>query len=477
MSNLSELLPTGGGQNSVEFVASGTLSSGQTVALKTDGTVEAVAESSVAESVGSSVVFETSATRDTSVVYDANAEKIVVAYRDTGNSDYGTAVVGTVSGSSISFGTPVVFKSNNCQFNSIVYSTTAQKVVVVYRTPTIGGRAIVGTVSGTSISFGSDTQFASDTVDYTNAVYDSTNDKIVVVYQNASASDYGYYIVGTVSGTSISFGTQAAFNSVFSSYLGATYDSTSGAVVVAYGDFTNDQCKVIAGTVSGTSMTWGSELAHDTVGPAYVNSLAHDPEQNKTFLAYRRGTTVYGKVLTVSGTTVTAGTADSLLSTSNDFQSVSYHVASQKMVYSTQQSNNEGRFIVCTISGTTFSKSSTIFFANTAQYISSAYDSNNSKIVVAYRDTGNSNYGTALTFNPAYFVTNSADFIGITAGAISDTATGAVNVYGGINEAQTGLTIGSDYYVQANGSLSTATSTVKAGQAISATTINMMDLT
>jgi hypothetical protein len=43
MSNLSELLPTGGGQNAVDFVASGTLSSGQTVALKADGTVTAVA--------------------------------------------------------------------------------------------------------------------------------------------------------------------------------------------------------------------------------------------------------------------------------------------------------------------------------------------------------------------------------------------------------------------------------------------------
>ena len=76
-----------------------------------------------------------------------------------------------------------------------------------------------------------------------------------------------------------------------------------------------------------------------------------------------------------------------------------------------------------------------------------------------------------------YSDTNSADFIGITAEAISDTATGAVNVYGGINEAQTGLTIGSDYYVQADGSLSTTASAVKVGQAISATTINMMDLT
>ena len=42
MSNLSELLPTGGGQNAVDFVATGTLASGQAVILKTDGTVAAL---------------------------------------------------------------------------------------------------------------------------------------------------------------------------------------------------------------------------------------------------------------------------------------------------------------------------------------------------------------------------------------------------------------------------------------------------
>ena len=72
---------------------------------------------------------------------------------------------------------------------------------------------------------------------------------------------------------------------------------------------------------------------------------------------------------------------------------------------------------------------------------------------------------------------NYLDFIGITASAIANTATGSVNTFGGINEAQSGLTIGSHYYVQSDGSISTTASAVKIGQAISATTINMMDLT
>ena len=51
MSTLSELLPSGGNQNEVEFVASGTLPNGQAVVLKADGTVEVVAIISTVKSV------------------------------------------------------------------------------------------------------------------------------------------------------------------------------------------------------------------------------------------------------------------------------------------------------------------------------------------------------------------------------------------------------------------------------------------
>ena len=43
MSNLSELLPSGGGQNVGSFEASGTIANGKAVSLKSDGKVEAIA--------------------------------------------------------------------------------------------------------------------------------------------------------------------------------------------------------------------------------------------------------------------------------------------------------------------------------------------------------------------------------------------------------------------------------------------------
>ena len=103
----------------------------------------------------------------------------------------------------------------------------------------------------------------------------------------------------------------------------------------------------------------------------------------------------------------------------------------------------------------------------------STYDSTNGKIVIAYQDDGNSLYGTAVVLNSTTYVTNvtTENYIGIAAEAISDTATGKINIIGGVNEGQTGLTAGQTYYVQGDGSLglNPAVPSVVAGTAISST--------
>ena len=86
--------------------ASGALANGNKVIVNSDGTVSVVGETAGDPSAGTPVVYESGNTSYSSVAYDANAQKIVIAYRDGGNSSYGTAVVGTVSGTSISFGHP-----------------------------------------------------------------------------------------------------------------------------------------------------------------------------------------------------------------------------------------------------------------------------------------------------------------------------------------------------------------------------------
>ena len=135
-------------------VASGTLPNGKPVIVNADGTVSVV--SGVDQSLGSAVVFESGQMQKIASAFDSNSNKIVIAYRDGGNSAYGTAIVGTISGSSVSFGTAVVFASAATNDVSSDFDSTANKVLITHNVAISGGgKTIVGTVSGTSISFGS----------------------------------------------------------------------------------------------------------------------------------------------------------------------------------------------------------------------------------------------------------------------------------------------------------------------------------
>jgi hypothetical protein len=483
MSNLSELLPTGGGQNAVDFVASGTLSSGQTVILKADGTVEAVTETAVPASVGSAAVFETAACEFKRATFDTLNNKVVIVYADEGNSGYGTAIVGTVSGTSISFGTAVIFYSGDSNDIAITFDTSNNKVVVAYSDGAASayGKAIVGTVSGTSISFGGVATFAASLTYSTSATFDSTNNKVVIAYRDSSSTENGTAVVGTVSGTSISFGSPTVYETGEGYANSATFDSTNGKVVIAYLDNASTQGKAVVGSVSGTSISFGTAAVFN--GDTQDISATFDSNSNKTVIAFRdrtnseRGTAIVG---TVSGTSISFGTKVVFEAAFSQWISAIFNSTSNNVIIAYQDSGNSGYGTVVSgaVSGTSISFGTPLVFESaSSNEITATYDSNSNKATIAYNDGGNSNYGTGIVYTDASTSSNNTDFIGITAEAISDTATGAVNVYGGINEAQTGLTIAADYYVQDDGSLSTTASSVKVGQAISATTINMMDLT
>ena len=93
--------------------------------------------------------------------------------------------------------------------------------------------------------------------------------------------------------------------------------------------------------------------------------------------------------------------------------------------------------------------------------------------MITYRDTGNSNYGTASVFTSAPLSTNltAENYIGISDAAYAGGATATIQIVGCIDDAQTSLTAGQQYFVQGNGTLSTTAGdpSVLAGTAISAT--------
>jgi hypothetical protein len=87
-------------------------------------------------------VFESANVGGIGIAYDSNVGKVVISYSDQGNSNYGTVVSGTVSGTSISFDTPFVFESASSSGTGAAYDANAKKVVIAY---TDGGNSSHGT--------------------------------------------------------------------------------------------------------------------------------------------------------------------------------------------------------------------------------------------------------------------------------------------------------------------------------------------
>ena len=498
MTTLSELFPVGGGGNTSDFVASGTLPNGKPVILNANGTVTVVGESSssVSESIpaGSEVVYHSGTSLYNRTAFDPNTpNKFVVVYRDNSSASEGTSVVGTVSGTTISFGTPVVFDSASSHNFGVSFDpNTAGKFVVVYTNSLNKGTAIVGTVSGTTVSFGSKVTFESSGADYSVLTFDpNTTGKFVVAYQRQTSPYDGVSIVGTLSGTSTSYGTAVVFNSGTTFPHAISFDpNTANKFVVAFQDGPNNNSgTAIVGTVSGTSVSFGTEVVFNS-GTSANMGIDFDPANaNKFVVVYQDGSASGGYtnagtaiVGTVSGTTVSFGTAVVFNSGNTPQNRIAFDPNTATkfvVVYRDIGDSNYGGCRVGAISGTTVSfGTATFFHSASTNDIGLAIDTNSAgKFVVAYKDQGNSNYGTAVLGQIATTidVTNltATNFLGTATAAYTNGQTAKIMLQGGISTNQSSLAIGSTYYVQPTGTFTTSAGTpsVEAGKAVSATTL------
>ena len=417
------------------------------------------------------------------------------------------------------------------------------------------GYALVASIdpSTKAITYGSPTVFTTSNVNSTNykgsisAAYDTNSGKVICTYRDQTNSNYGYYIVGEVSGTSISFGTPAAFNSVTTINPScAVYPD--GTVIVVYGDSSASRGKMIAGTISGTTISWGT-IAEFTDSEAIYNSIIYNADLGKMVNFYRpsntRGTSI---AINRSGTTLTTNSAHTFDTTNVQNIRATYDSDNKKMVviFTNADLSDKGEIIVGqkkTGGSELEFGTAQIFSYNRASYYHDlAYDSTSKKVIInwnddAYSDRPTLNYGftsgdttadltitlsgsetppgtpaggnystncgydpnskrfiyayrtsdtTNLnTFYPAFFATTltAANFIGFSNGAYTNGQSATVQIVGSVDDAQTNLTTGNLHFVQPDGSLGLTTNArffgnafnylpiVQAGTAISPTKI------
>ena len=198
-----------------------------------------------------------------------DANNVLIAYRDGGTSNYGTAVIATISGQTISFGAEYVFNSDESNALSAT-ALDANNVLIAYRDfgNSSFGTAVIATISGQTISFGSEYVFNSDESSFLSATALDANN-VLIAYRDGGNSDRGTAVIATISGQTISFGAEYVFNSAESNFLSVTALDANN-VLIAYQDGGNSDhgTAVIAtippGAPTVTNYTGASNITNST---------------------------------------------------------------------------------------------------------------------------------------------------------------------------------------------------------------------
>ena len=468
---------------SADFVASGAIANGDVVILNANGTVSKVSSVSQSSGVGSAALFSSNAGNQYASAFVSTNNKVIVAYRDEGNSNTGYCTVGSLSGSTISFGTPVQFTSNEVYSSGLMgceFDPSTGKVIIAYRDSTNSGygTAIVGSISGTTVSFGSAVVFRSGNIEYPLSTFDTTNNKIIIIYRDMANNGYGTAIVGSVSGSSLSFGSAQTIGntSTWTNPNSVVFDSFNNKVVVVYRN--DSKGKASVGSVSGTSVSFGAEVIIENSGAIDYSEMAFDPVNNKILLAYYYSNQQYAVVGSVSGNSVSFGTKNNFAAFGYP-RGLTYDTGVNKLVIFTQDSTNSNFAAAyeATISGTSVTVGSPTNVNSGTTRGTSVFDSNVKKTAIfnmpttgsnAYKGEGRVYTASGTVLSPTV---TSSNYVGLATAAIADTATGSITINGGINESQSSLAVGTTYYVADNGTLQTTNNGRKIGKAISATKI------
>jgi hypothetical protein len=503
MTNLSDLFPAGAGKQ-VSFTADGAISAaGKPVILNSAGTITQVGTSTSTQSIPASGANEP-AWWDTGSGFGAtyysdfathptDTTKAIVVYS---SSDKGYARVITRSGNTLSVGAATEFESSNkANYVSVACGKVSGQFLVYYQDGN-GGNPVarVGTIDGTTCSFGNALTVISSSRPYLFIAGDpSTDNKYIVGYKNASS--YVEAKVATVSGTTVTVGGGEAFsNASGPENTMACFDpATAGRFAIVSLNSTGDRPVVYQCTYSGTTVSSTVTFTDCTDDSGKDARGAYDASTGNLVITYRdKGSPYYGCVRVIED--------DGTKNTKVDISSVALTAVGVRCTDIAGDPNTSTRFAVIyvdsagdvnvrglTTSGSSGSMTCTLESAVeitdggvTYQDVCIDYCGSDGLFINCWCDGSSITSDSKVTVcqGVGASVTNltSSNFLGIADGAISDDASGNVTIKGGIaSSGLSSLTPASDYYVQSDGSISTTSTSpaVKIGRALSSSSINL----
>ncbi len=524
MTNLSDLFPAGAGKQ-VSFTASGNISSsGKPVVLNSDGTVSEITTSSASGSLplGTRLTVESSASSmmRTQVTADPhNTDRWMVSYyNDSAPAGIRIKFV-TRSGTTLTDGGATNAGSEadigDAYNHAMAFDpVTPNKVVMLFMpganaTTSYGTAAVVLTLSTSDkdavVSFGTVNRFESDNFDAANG----THNRFQAIgttgnYLGAWANDPSAVKmrVITVSGTTVTapgsttipYATQPRGSAEFIVKVNP-YDSSKALLFQNNVDkhlYINDLA-LSGSTITATST--GNVVDNSTtyennyynVNLVYVSStkfiLAATLESMSNGQGFQRvgnlnsGTFSYGSWVTsnvLTGDSAMKYTYMQVLSNStatSDKWITIWTTNASGGSYDKYPWGRIGSQSTNTVSFDTNTAMDSIAYSYIA--VAKADDADGHFLVMGDNNSNSAWVKLGKTGGTSSNLT-STNFLGISDAAISSAASGNITIKGGI--AATGLsslTPGSDYYVQDDGTITTVSSDVKAGKALSTTAINL----
>ena len=441
-------------------VANGSIGVGTAVAVQSDGKFAAVTGTNAFN--GNELQIETQGYAHIDMAYAPDVDKVIMKYvRSADDKTYVKLGTPSADGKTVTWEAATQPNGGSVSaYSSMCYDTTNNKVVVLFRDEGSRIDSVVGTISGTTINWGTIVNVDSGTGHWGCGIsFDSSSGKCIGVwYQNSSSYELS---VGTVSGTSITWGSTATSNSG-DPQLYPHIASENGHFVIA------GRSKYHVGSYSGTTITMAGGASGEQPIPFGSGTTTHsritvDPDTSTYMMGGCKDgapggakPSVFGA--TRSGTTLTFTDEQILNPTGSQNFAVCYAGAAKKFFCMFDHAADQDVYsTIVQVTGTSISMTDKYMFSvqssTTLNASACVYNPDDGAVVAVWRNTGASGYGYYYVEGIRNTNGTRGAFVGFSNAAYTNGQTAKVSIVGAISTNQVGLTTASAYYLKGDGTI------------------------
>ena len=230
--------------NTAQFTTYGTINEGDPVFLRGDEKIESA--------FGKVDKYERIRPQSPRIVA-ISSTKAILMYEDIANTNYLTAQVLELNSArnSFTFGTPVVIVSQNPSRQSLVYDSVSNRIIFEYSYSTTS-QCVVGSISGTTLTLGTPVSYQTGVAsNFGTVTFDSNANRVIVFYTNVNDDRYRIGTVTAITNT-ITFATEGNLSIGAITSLGpAEYSPSDARILLVYNSTQHSSIQI--NSVTGTA--------------------------------------------------------------------------------------------------------------------------------------------------------------------------------------------------------------------------------